>query len=297
MRIERGRATILAVSVFSALAWTAGSIPLSAQALQKSLRVTVVDKAGNDVSGLGPSDFIVREDKATREVLRVAPADDPMQIVLLVDDTPQLNRYLVDVRSALTAFVTAITTDTPRLGRHQIAILTLASRPTVKSNYTSDTNALVKAVNSIIPQPATRPTLLDGIAEAADGLTKRHATRPVIIAVSPEDEDASFRVYDQVLEDIDKSGATFYAIGLGEPSEQRGRSIVLDQGSKASGGTYETALASNGLGARMMRLASHLTHQYLVTYARPNSLIPPDHVTVSAAKPGLTARGTLVKEQ
>jgi hypothetical protein len=47
----------------------------------------------------------------------------------------------------------------------------------------------------------------------------------------------------------------------------------------------------------MTQLADQLTHQYLVTYARPNSLIPPEHVTVAAAKAGLAARGTLVKEE
>jgi hypothetical protein len=146
----------------------------------------------------------------------------------------------------------------------------------------------------IFPQQATRPTLLDGIAEASDGLSKRHAARPVIVVVAAETEDASFRVYDQVLHSLANSGATLYMFGMGTPVGQQDRSIVLDQGTTTSGGVYETVLATNSLGARMTRLAGHLAHQYLVTYARPNSLIPPERVTISAAKPGLTARGTLV---
>ncbi len=50
------------------------------------------------------------------------------------------------------------------------------------------------------------------------------------------------------------------------------------------------------LAAKLTQLADELTHQYNVTYARPQSLIPPEQVTVSAAKPGVTARGTLIKE-
>ena len=46
----------------------------------------------------------------------------------------------------------------------------------------------------------------------------------------------------------------------------------------------------------MVLPADELTHQYKVTYARPQSLIPPEKVTVAAAKPGITARGTLIKE-
>jgi hypothetical protein len=51
------------------------------------------------------------------------------------------------------------------------------------------------------------------------------------------------------------------------------------------------------LSARLKQLADELTHEYRVTYARPQSLIPPEHVTVAARKPGMTARGTLIKEQ
>jgi hypothetical protein len=221
-----------------------------------------------------------------------------MQIALLVDDSPAVTRYLHDVRTSLTAFITAIAADTPSNGRHQMALVTLSSRPTIKTNYTSDAPTLLKAVNSILPQPATHSTLMDGIAEVSEGLSKRHASRPVIVAVTPEVEDASFRVYDQVLDALSASGATLYVFGLGaNGTDQRDRSIVLEQGTQGSGGTYEPLLATSGLNARMMRLAGHLTHQYLVTYARPNSLIPPDHVTVAAAKAGLTARGTLLKTE
>jgi hypothetical protein len=47
----------------------------------------------------------------------------------------------------------------------------------------------------------------------------------------------------------------------------------------------------------LKQIANELTHQYRVTFARPQSLIPPQRTTVSATKPGLTARGTLVKDQ
>ena len=73
--------------------------------------------------------------------------------------------------------------------------------------------------------------------------------------------------------------------------------MVLDQGPKATGGRREDLLTSMALAGDLMKLANELTHQYHVTYARPQSLIPPERVTVAAAKPGLTARGTVIKEQ
>ena len=79
--------------------------------------------------------------------------------------------------------------------------------------------------------------------------------------------------------------------------EVRTRNIVLDEGPRTTGGHREDLLTSMALAAQLARLANELTHQYRVIYSRPQSLIPPERVTVAAAKPGLTARGTLIKEQ
>jgi hypothetical protein len=263
------------------------------------MHVTVVDQAGHTVPGLGTRDFIVREDKATREVLRVEPADDPMQIALLVDDTPAAGQYLRDFRTSIAAFIKGITTQALAAGgKHTIAIVTLSSRPTVNTNYTSDQAVLLKGADRVFPQQATHETLLDGIRETSEALSKRHATRPVIVVVTTETEDASFSVYDQVLDALRDSGATLYVFGLGANAPtQPDRAIVLGQGTANSGGFYSTVLAGTALGMKMTQLADELTHQYLVTYARPNSLIPPEQVTVTAAKAGLTARGTLIKDE
>ena len=65
-----------------AVAWPGA---LVAQAIQRAMYVSVLNEAGAPVPDLGPTDFVVREDNIAREVLRVAPADEPMQIAVLVD--------------------------------------------------------------------------------------------------------------------------------------------------------------------------------------------------------------------
>jgi len=297
MHIARARVAVLATPLAMALVWLAIEGPAFAQVVNRTLHVTVVDQAGDPVPDLGPTDFIVREDKVKREVLRVEPDRDPMQIALLVDNSPSLRRSVNDVRAALTSFITAITADTPADGKHAIAIITFASRPTIDTNYTSDKAELLKGANRILPLPGTSPTLLDAIGESSEGLIKRHAARPVIVVVEMETLDASFRVYDRVLEPLAESGAPLFVFGIGTPqNEQQDRTIALGRGTEESGGYYDTVLASQSLATRMTRLANVLTHSYLVTYGRPDSLIPPKHVTVEAAKPGLVARGAPVNE-
>ena len=58
------------------------SIPTAvfAQAEQRSVYVSALDQSGAPVADLQPRDVIVREDKATREVLNITPAAQPMQI-------------------------------------------------------------------------------------------------------------------------------------------------------------------------------------------------------------------------
>ena len=67
--------------------------------------VSVLNDAGAPVLGLGPADFIIREDNVAREVLRVAPATDPMQIALLVDNSQAARDYISNMRQALPEFV------------------------------------------------------------------------------------------------------------------------------------------------------------------------------------------------
>ena len=250
------------------------------------------------MSGLGPADFTVHEDKASREVLRAVPSSDPMQMAILVDDSTAASQYIQNFRASLTAFITAVASDVPAGGKHSIAILTVAARPTVNTNYTIEPDVAIKGAQRIFPQQASGPCLLDGIAEASEGLLKRHATRPVIVAVTTETDDISFRLYHQVLDALHESGATLYVLAVGsDRNNQRDRSIALDQGTRNSGGVYESVLAAPALSSRLTRLADQLTHEYLVTYAHPPALIPPDQVTIGVTKPGLVARGTLVKDE
>jgi hypothetical protein len=40
----------------------------------------------------------------------------------------------------------------------------------------------------------------------------------------------------------------------------------------------------------MKQLAEEMINQYVVTYARPEALIPPEKVSVSVSRPGVTVR-------
>ena len=290
------RAAILAALSLAAcaLAWPT---TLVGQALQRAMYVSVLNDAGAPVPDLGPSDFVIREDNIAREVLTVVPAEEPMQIAVLVDTSQAARDDISYFRTALPPFVAALTA-----GRNQVALIAIGERPTVFTDYTTNPANLKKGIDRIWSMRDSGAYLLDGIVEVCQGFKKREAARPVIVSITTEGPELSNLQHDQVLEPLRATGAAFHAITVGRPSsslsdEVRNRYMVLDEGPKTSGGRREDLLTSMALGGTLMQLADELTHQYRVTYARPQSLIPPERVTVTAAKPGLKARGTAIKER
>jgi von Willebrand factor type A domain len=279
-----------------------GTAPLSAQAIQKQIYVSVLDQSGAPVPDLGPSDFVVREDNVAREVLRVAPADNPMQIAVLVDSSQTARNDISQIRQALPPFVEALTRPNEAGRKNEVAIIAFGERPTVMADYSTDPRALKKGIDRLWPLDSSGAYFLDAIVETVQGFKKREAQRPVIVGIVVEGPELSYRMYDQVLEPLRNSSAALYALMIGQPvsglsEEARSRNIVVDRGPTESGGSREQLLTSMALAGKLKQLADQLTHQYLVTYARPQTLIPPERVTVGATKPGLVARGTPVKDQ
>ena len=295
--LRRMALTALAVAV------TLPAAPrVAAQAIQKFMYVSVVDEAGAPVPDLGTSDFVVREDNVAREVLAVAPADEPMQIAVLVDTSQQARNDISHMRTALPGFVTALTNPNEAGRKNEVAIVAFGERPQIFTDYTTNAAELQKGVNRIWSQQGSGAYLLDAIVETSQGFKKREAKRPVIVALVAEGRELSYRYHEQVLAPLRDSGAIFYALMIGTPvndlsDEGRSRSIVTDQGPAMTGGRRDQLLTPMALTDRLKGLASELTHMYRVTYAHPQTLIPPEKVTVATTRTGATARGRLAKEQ
>ena len=92
-------------------------------------------------------------------------------------------------------------------------------------------------------------------------------------------------------------GCLMYALVLTGPGgtslneEARNRAHVLDEGPRASGGLRMDVLTSQAFEGRLQELAAILKSQHRVIYSRPDTLIPPQQVEVSAAKAGQRASG------
>ncbi len=269
-----------------------------AQAIERSLYVSALDANDVPIRDLMPGDILVREDNQPREVLRIAPANEPMQIAVLVDNSQAATDFIRDIRTGLEGFVTEMTSGT----KDELSIVSLAERPTILAEASSDRDRIMKGVYRLFEIRNSGNYLLDGIIEVCRGFAKRETARPVIVALTTEGPEFSSRRWEDVVRPLQDTGTAFHVLVLGRPSigideDARNRAAVIDQAPRLTGGRRESLLATSALPAALTKLSRELKQQYLVTYARPPRLIPPEKVTVSAVRPGLTVRGTLVPEK
>src|SRR5690606_23769780 len=82
--------------------------PAAAQTTEMTMYVSVLDAEKRPVPGLGPDDFVVREDGRVREVLRAGRTSDPIELAILIDNSQAMQQHILDLRRALTPFVTRL---------------------------------------------------------------------------------------------------------------------------------------------------------------------------------------------
>jgi VWFA-related protein len=256
----------------------------------REVYVSVVDGSGKPVPGLTAADFVVREDNVVREVLNAGPATEPLTIALTVDDGQASTTAIPFIRDGLSAFFKKLD------GKAQIALSTYGERPTPLIEYTDSTAQLEKGVGRLFAKAGAGAYLLEALVELSRGIEKREAKRPAIVVVAVErGVEFSNLHYTRVLDALKRSGATLHVLAIGSPAssdtdEMRSRNMTIAEGTSLTGGRYDQVLAESGLADRLGQLADEMTNQYVVSYSRPETLIPPEKIAVSVSKSGLTVR-------
>lgn len=271
---------------------------LGAQARERVAFVSVVDRSSGDPqSTLAAGDIVIREDGTPREVLRVAPADGPIPIAVLVDTSAATEPVIPDLRNALTAFFAALGNTGP------VALVSFGERPDVLTDYTSAPAALAAGVGRVFARPGSGATLVEAVFETAGGLGRRESERAAIVVLSASTPELSTLHFSRALSRLQASGASLHVVTLSTPGRTgfddaaRQRDALLDRGVRETGGSRRNVVSSQAFVPAMTAIARLLSHQFRVVYARPVTLIPPNSFEVTAVSPGLIAYGGVARGQ
>ena len=276
------------LAVAAVLAAAAVGMQAAGQAREGRVYISVTDGDGT-VLPITAADVAITEDGRSREVLRVDKASGPVQIALLVDDSQAATAAINDLRKGLTQFVSKVLAAN---ADSEIAVISFGERPTLLTDYTNNRAQLERGINRIFARPGSGAYMLEAIASAARGVQKRDAERAHIVVVGTEGVEFSNDHYDRVLDQLAESGATLWALTLtagpraGDTDEVRNRSIVLGRGTIKSGGRQDQVLANSAVPMALDRVADAIFNQYVVTYGRPDALVPPETIEVKVTKPG-----------
>ena len=265
---------------------------------------SVTDRNGRAIGGMRESDFTVWENGVERRVTNVSPANEPFNLVLLLDVSGSVEERMDFIRKAARDF---LRTASPQ---DRIAIISFRDDIQIISDFTTDRQLLSRKLDEIDAGGGT--ALYDALGYVlAEPLKRLRGERTAIVVMSDGDDNKSFVPFPAILEALTESGALVYPLyvpsGLipetSVPRPEvtidplRTRYLTLttraeDEGRKlatASGGIYYPIRRLEDLQIAYDDVVAQLRSAYTITYAS-NAASATPRVRVRTNRDGASVR-------
>jgi VWFA-related protein len=265
---------------------------------------SVTDRHGRAISDMREADFTVWENGIERRVMNVSPANEPFNLVLLLDVSGSVEERMDFIRKAARDF---LRTASPQ---DRISIISFRDDIQVISDFSTDRQMLSRKLDEIDAGGGT--ALYDALGYVlSEPLRRLRGERTAIVVMSDGDDNKSFVPFPAILEALSESGALVYPLyvpsGLIPESSVprpeitidplRTRFLTLttraeDEGRKlatASGGVYYPIRRLEDLQKAYDDVVAQLRSAYTITYASNSVSIAP-RVRVRANRDGASVR-------
>ena len=184
----------------------------------RTLFVTVTDKQGSFVRGLGPGDFVVRDGKRRYAPAAASQPDAPATVGILLDTSGSMynNRTwkrreegLALVRDALSAFLDASHPD------NEYFVVAFSRRPELLVDATTEREAVLAAVGHLAGErPRGATALYDALYFALARADLGRRQRRVILLITDGQDNLSSYSFGELRRAMAESDAAVYALGL-----------------------------------------------------------------------------------
>jgi Ca-activated chloride channel homolog len=269
----------------------AGDSTISVDVNLVVLHVTVLDRNGGFVSGLGKEDFHVYEDGAPQVIQVFDHEDVPVAVGLAVDNSGSMSRKRKEVTAAALAFVRA---SNPR---DQMFVVNFNERVSFglpdSELFSASAVELGRALDGT---PATgRTALYDAIEAGLDRLKKATLDKKVLIVISDGGDNASHHKLGQVLEDAARSDAIIYTVGLLDEAEDDRNPGVLRKIARATGGEAFLPQETSKVVPICEQIAADIRNQYTIGYIAPSRKLDSAFRTIKVTATGQHGEKLLVR--
>jgi hypothetical protein len=230
--------------------------------------VSVADNKHKPVVGLTAADFKVALDDKEQEILSVAPAMQPVDVVIITDRLGLDPAYSpFTVQSILAGFLKGIRT----IPDSRIALTTFDGPVVRITGFNAPPADLNKAIGRLSTTDG-EGAMLDAVIDAAEMLMDSKAERRVIFAMfAAYRRDSSAQWNDHAAMTLWRSGASLWSVEvqtIGGPSGGNiGRENIVNQGSIMSGGTHVSVASAVGASTQAQQIAALIAKQYVINYA------------------------------
>jgi len=276
--------------------------PVAPQLMRFTASVT--DRNGRAIGGMRESDFTVWENGIERRVTDVSPANEPFNLVLLLDVSGSVEERMDFIRKAARDF---LRTASPQ---DRISIISFRDDIQVISDFSTDRQMLSRKLDEIDAGGGT--ALYDALGYVlADPVKRLRGDRTAIVVMSDGDDNKSFLPFPAILQALGESGALVYPLyvpsGLIPESSVPKPEVTIDplrtryltlttraeeEGRKlatASGGVYYPIRRLEDLQKAYDDVVAQLRSAYTITYAS-NSVSSSPRVRVRTNRDGASVR-------
>jgi VWFA-related protein len=228
------------------------------------LHVSVRDRGGRYVTGLGQDAFTVIDDGQAQAIAMFSGEDVPASIGLVIDNSNSMAPSRERMIAAAAAFA--------RNSHPQDEVFALTVNEHVREAWAPAIIAetrppqFVAALSAAITARGMS-AIYDGVAEGLRRVQHGVHTRQVLILVSDGDDNASRIDEDTILREVRTGDAVIYTVGLIDPLVRDGNPKLLQRLARETGGESFQPRQVDDVPPTLERIAKDIRSAYTLAYA------------------------------
>jgi len=280
VRLKRMAGLLSASAVFSACLLPAGAQPLKslngpqfrADTNLILVPVTVTDRRGSNIKGLGAESFTVLDNRQPQPIAAFYSDDTPSSIGIVLDVSGSTRDILVQEKGAVRTFLQLSNPD------DDFFLVTVSSNPQILAQHVDDPREIEDLVRW--EKAAGGTALCDAVYLALHQARLRPKSRRALLVISDGMDNYSQYSKKDLMREVVESDTQIYTIALNNPPAgakgmamaefQRGM-MLMDDLAEKSGGLSVHLREYENPSAAAARISAAIRNQYVIGYQSPDS--------------------------